>query len=168
MTDHSIPRRPKAASGAALTTLGAFLGVADDRAIGLAYAERGEPRARSYLLRATPRDWPVQLRLAVLEPDPVKAVALYEAVVRDNPGETAALVNLGSLYAQAGRTADAARLWTRALESNPATEEAVLNLSLIRPPDEARAILQHYLEFNPVSRKARERLASLSNPPRKQ
>jgi len=40
-------------------------------------------------------------------------------------------VNLGSIYASAGRLTDAARLWERALESNPATEEAVLN-SLFR------------------------------------
>jgi tetratricopeptide (TPR) repeat protein len=72
-------------------------------------------------------------------------------------------VNLGSLYAQAGRLADAARLWERALASNPATEEAVLNLSQVRPPAEARRILGRYLELNPVSQKARSRLGALAN-----
>ena len=50
-------------------------------------------------------------------------------------------------------------MWERALEANPALEEAVLNLAQIRPAGEARIILQRYLELNPVSRKARARLA---------
>ncbi len=161
MTDHSIPRRPTVAAPETSGTLFAFLGAADDRTVGLAYAELGDPRARQYLQRATPQDWHVQFRLAVLEPDPVRAAKLYESVLRENPGETAALVNLGSLYAQAGRVAEAGRLWDRALETNPAIEEAVLNLSLIRPPAESRAILQRYLALNPVSQKAKARLEAI-------
>jgi tetratricopeptide (TPR) repeat protein len=163
MTDHSIPRTQRPEASPASGTLVAFLGTADDRSAGLAYAELGDPRARQYLLRAIPQDWPVQLRLAVLEPDPSRAMKLYESVLRESPGDTAALVNLGSLYAQAGRLADAARLWERALASNPATEEAVLNLSQVRPPAEARRILDRYLELNPVSQKARSRLGALAN-----
>ena len=67
MTDHSIPRIAGAA--AAVPAAGAlvpFGGKGDDRAMGLAYAELGDKRAREYLLRAVPRDWPVLLRLAVL------------------------------------------------------------------------------------------------------
>lgn len=161
MTDHSIPRRQKVAAPPSAGSLVAFLGGADDRAAGLAYAELGDQRARPYLLRATPQDWPVRLRLAVLEPDPVRATKLYESLLRDNPGETAALVNLGSLYAQAGRLTEAGRLWDRALEANPAIEEAVLNLSQIRSPEDSRPILKRYLAFNPVSRKAQARLAAL-------
>ncbi len=163
MTDHSIPRRPIVTPPPAVGTLVTFLGTADDRAVGLAYAELGDPRGRPYLLRASPQDWPVLLRLAVLEPDPARAVKLYEAVLRDDPGEPAALVNLGSLYAQAGRSTDAVHLWERALEANPTIEEAVLNLTLIRPPAESRQILQRYLAINPVSTKAKARLAAIDS-----
>ena len=161
MTDHSIPKTPRVVAPPSAGTLVPFLGAADDRAVGLAYAELGDRRAGPYLQRAKPQDWPVLLRLAVLEPDPVRATKMYESVLRDNPGETAALVNLGSLYAKAGRLADAARVWQRALQANPATEEAVLNLSLIRPPEDSRRILQRYLALNPVSGKAKARLAEI-------
>jgi tetratricopeptide (TPR) repeat protein len=161
MTDHSIPRTPRVAAPLSAQTLVAFLGAADDRAAGLAYAELADARALRYLQRAMPQDWPVLLRLAVLEPDAVRAARLYESVLRDNPGETAALVNLGSLYAKSGRLTDAVRLWERALEANPATEEAVLNLSQIRPREDSLTILKRYLAVNPVSRKAQARLAAI-------
>jgi len=161
MTDHSIPKVPRSDAAPAPGALTAFLGVGDDRALGLAYAELGDRRAREHLLRATPQDWPVRLRLAVLERDAGHAMKLYESVLRDNPYEPAALVNLGSLLAQAGRTADAAGMWERALQANPAWEEAVLNLSQIKPANEARTVLSRYLELNPVSGKARARLAEV-------
>jgi tetratricopeptide (TPR) repeat protein len=161
MTDHSIPRKPRPAEPLGPDELVAFLGTADDRALGLAYEELGDRRAREYLQRAAPHDWLVQLRLAVLESEPVKAVKLYESVLKENPYETSALVNLGALYAQAGRTAEAGHLWERALKANPAIEEAVLNLSQIRAAGEAREILQRYLQVNPVSAKAQARLAAL-------
>ena len=161
MTDHSIPRIPRKTEPTEIGALTAFLGPADDRAVGLAYAELGDSRARQYLQRATPMDWPVLLRLAVLESDPLRAASLYESVLRGNPYETAALVNLGALYAQAGRLMDAGKLWERALDTNPAAEEAVLNLTQILAPDASRRILKRYLEFNPVSRKAQARLDAI-------
>lgn len=161
LTDHSIPRVPKPWLPPVAKDLGPFLGKADDRSLGLAYAELEDKRAREYLLRARPLDWAVRLRLAVLETDRVRATALYESVLKEKPGETAALVNLGSLYASAGRVEEAAALWERALAANPAIEEAVLNLSQIRPAAEAKKILDGYLELNPVSRAARARLAEI-------
>jgi tetratricopeptide (TPR) repeat protein len=163
MTDHRIPRVPQtpAANTALAGELAGFLGAADDRAKGLAYAELGDARAAELLRRAVPRDWPVRLRLAVLERDPGNAARLYESVLRDNPREPAALVNLGSLYAVAGRDAEAGQLWERALTVNPALEPAVLNLAKVRAADEARVILRRYLEVNPVSKNARARLAEL-------
>lgn len=156
MTDHGIVRSPgKTADRAALSV---FLGAADDRAWGLAYAETGSPRAREFLLRAQPADAPVLLRLAVLEPDPLRAAKLYEAVLRMEPGQVTALVNLGAIYAEQGRTAAAAKLWERALEANPAIEEAVTNLARISKPDAARTLLRRYLEFNPASPAARREL----------
>jgi tetratricopeptide (TPR) repeat protein len=135
MTDHSIPRVGKREAVPGAGALVPFLGSADDRALGLAYAELGDKRAREFLLRAAPRDWPVRLRLAVL--------------------------NLGSYLAGHGRTEEAGRLWERALVVNPALEEAVLNLAQIRPAAEARIVLRRYLEINPVSRRAKARLAEL-------
>jgi hypothetical protein len=168
MTDHSIPRSPhvKADSSSLSASAGggdlkAFLGVADDRALGLAYAERGDPRAREHLLRAEPRDAPVLLRLAVLEKDPGRAADLYRAVLKTNPGDTSALVNLGVLEGAAGNLKEAAALWDRALAANPGIEEAVLNLAQILPAAEARLRLREYLEFNPASSRVRERLAKL-------
>jgi Tfp pilus assembly protein PilF len=82
-------------------------------------------------------------------------------VLKQNPYATAALVNLGTFLAQQGRTAEAGKLWERALAANPGLEEAVLNLSLIRTAKEAQALLRRYLEVNPVSAKARQRLAEV-------
>ena len=69
--------------------------------------------------------------------------------------------DLGTHLARQGRTLEAGRLWDRALLTNPALEEAVLNLTQIRPPKDSRLLLQKYLEINPVSRKALSRLAEL-------
>ena len=162
MTDHSIPRAGHGGAAPDQKTLVPFLGKADDRALGLAYAELGDRRAKEYLLRAVPQDWPVRLRLAVLEPDAGKAARLYESVLRENPYEPAALVNLGTYLAQAGRFTEAGQFWERALRTNPALEEAVLNLAQVRPPKEARALLLRYLEFNPVSRKAQAAIAKIA------
>jgi tetratricopeptide (TPR) repeat protein len=131
------------------------LGTADDRAFGLAYSALGDRRARDYLLRAEPVDSEVKLRLAATETDERRAIVLYESVLRTSPGQTVALVNLGSLYANAGRLEDAGNLWERALAANPGIEAAVLNLARIRPPAEAKVILLHYLDFNPASVAAR-------------
>ena len=161
LTDHSIPRPPKPADKTTRTELASFLDLAGDRALGLAYAELGDPRARAHLLRAQPQDWLVRLRLALLEADPNRAAALYESVLKDRPGDTSALVNLGGIYATAGRLHEAGQLWERALQANPAIEEAVLNLAQIRPLAPAIAILNRYLILNPASPAARSRLAVL-------
>ncbi|MDQ2900826.1 MAG: hypothetical protein M3Y07_13660 [Acidobacteriota bacterium] len=157
LTDHSIPRVPQPSVPPTPGDLVVFAGTADDRAFGLAYYEVGDVRAREYLLRAKPADLPVRLRLAALEKDSRRAVALYESVLRENPGQTVALVNLGSLYAANGRVVEAGRLWERALATNPAIEEAVLNLAKIRPAAEAKSIIKRYLDVNPASAEARSR-----------
>lgn len=164
-TDHSIPReaarvRAKDAPGRPI----AFLGTVDDRALGIAYAEAGDSRALEFLLKAQPVDSEVRLRLAAVEPAPTRAAALYAAVLKSDPANTTALVNLGALYGAAGRASDAAALWKRALETNPALEGAALNLSRVLPRPEARAVLERYLSFNPGSRAVRERLEALSPP----
>ncbi|MDE3167048.1 MAG: hypothetical protein KGN36_14680 [Acidobacteriota bacterium] len=153
MTDHGIERRP--GERAERSVLTAFLGTADDRAWGIAYAETGSPLAREYLSRSQPADAAVLLRLAVLEPDRVRAARLYEAALRSEPAQVTALVNLGAIYAQQDRTPAAVKLWERALEANPAIEEAVLNLARVLKPDTAHTLLRRYLQFNPGSPAAR-------------
>ncbi len=151
-TDHSIPKTAKASTAPANTDLRPFFGRADDRSLGLALAELGDNRAREYLLRAEAQDWPVRLRLAASEPEPARAAKLYASVLRDNPAEPAALVNLGSLLAKNGQFEEAAKLWERALIVNPAIEQAVLNLLQIRSGPEANTILERYRRINPSSR----------------
>ena len=162
MTDHSVPRFPRHSEPPKKGDLVAFVGEASDRSLGLAYAEIGDGRAREYLLRAKPGDWRVRFRLATLELNPERAAALYESLLIGNPGEPVALVNLGSLYATTGRTKAAAALWVRALEANPAIEEAALNLSKVLPEPEATDLLRRYLAVNPTSLSARERLATMT------
>ena len=157
LTDHSISARRRDGS----KELIAFLGADDARARGLAYAEFGDARASGYLLRAKPVDAEVRLRLAASEGDAGRAATQYELVLREKPAQTVALVNLGSLYARAGRVAEAARLWERALEANPGIEEAALNLARISKPEKAKVVLQRYLEFNPGSTAARKAINSL-------
>ena len=160
MTDHWI-RRDSRRTNSPARELRAFLGESDDRALGLAYAEVGDARARQYLQRAQPVDAAVLLRLAVLEQNPKGAMEKYEAVLRKDHANPVALVNLGGLYAQAGRIEDATQVWKRALAVNPATEAAVLNLARIRPRAEARAVVEEYLRFNPGSAAARAALVAL-------
>ncbi|MCU1326279.1 MAG: tetratricopeptide repeat protein [Bryobacterales bacterium] len=148
VTDHSIPGKRRTAAGE--PALIAFRGTADDRALALGYAELDDPRAGEYLKRARPADAAVLLRLNQ-----------YEAVLRTEPSNTTALVNLGVIHASAGKTADAAALWRRALEANPAIEGASLNLAKISPPTEARVILRRYLTFDPGSVAVRSALESL-------
>ena len=163
MTDHRIQRSSRQSPAAANQPreLQAFLGESDDRQLGLAYAEVGDPRAREYLLRAKPADASVLVRLATLETNPILAKEKYEQALREEPANPVALVNLGALYAQSGRIEDAARMWNRALEANPAIEGAALNLARIRPRAQARAVLKRYLLFNPDSAAARAALDAL-------
>lgn len=151
-TDHSIRRLPGARVAARSSgELIALLGKSDDRGLGLAYAELEDARALPFLRRASPADAPVLLRLAAFENDPGRAAEMYRQVLREEPANTIALVNLGVLYASASRTQDAAVLWQRALETNPALEGAALNLARVSPAPDARRILDRYLSFNPGS-----------------
>lgn len=164
MTDHGIPRDPHRAIAPAkkgVAELRAFAGIADDRSLGLAYAETGDSRARQYLLKAVPADAPVLVRLALLEQDPGRAALLYARALRAEPFNSVALVNLGVLRAREGRLGEAAQLWRRALETNPAIEPSALDLAKISPPEEARVILRRYLAFNPDSSAARVQLSSI-------
>lgn len=164
-TDHSIPRDARRSRAKDVPRgLVAFLGISDNRGMGIAYAEAGDSRAREFLRNAQPVDNEVRLRLAGVEPDPTRAAALYAAVLSSDPANTTALVNLGAIYGAAGRGSEAAALWKRALETNPALEGAALNLSRVLPRADARSVVERYLGFNPGSKAARERLEELARP----
>jgi tetratricopeptide (TPR) repeat protein len=163
-TDHGIVRAvARQLSPSPRRDLVALVGTADTRSLALAYAEIGDARARNLLARAEPADADVLLRRAAIEPDPRRAAVLYETVLRVDPRRPAALVNLGAIYAKAGKYREAARLWETALEVNPAIEGAALNLAQIYPAGRALAVLNRYLEFNPGSTSVRKRVAELKS-----
>jgi hypothetical protein len=130
-TDHTISRLSQSTGPLRLTAL---IGSAGDRELGLAYAERNDPRARELLSRATPKDAPVLIRLAGYEQERQRAAALYEAALKLEPYNTAALVNLGTLYAQADRSTDAEGLWRRALGADLLNHAALTNLEKLYEP----------------------------------
>jgi tetratricopeptide (TPR) repeat protein len=108
--------------------------------MGLAYAEIGvragnrRQQAEAIgLLSAAQADAEVQARLADLEEragNPRRAVELYRAALRQDPGSMLALVNLGRLYGSSGLLEQAIGLWREALKRNPCQEEANANLEI--------------------------------------
>jgi len=153
-TDHTISRLPQKN---ATPRLVALIGTAGEREFGLAYAELNDPRAHDLLTRATPRDAPVLVRLAAYEANSIKAAALYEAALKTEPYNLTALVNLGTLYAQAGRAPEAENLWNRALESDLLNQAARMNLEKlygqspfeIWAPEKTGIVWRHDNAFSP-------------------
>jgi hypothetical protein len=142
-TDHSIPRNAQRSASKTATPwkLRPFT-AADrgDRELGLAYAEvgvrTGDRRQQAEairLLTAAPQDAEVQVRLADLQEragNPGRAVALYQAALRQDPNAVVALVNLGRLYGSGGLLDRAIALWREALQRNPCLAEAGTNLRI--------------------------------------
>lgn len=183
-TDHSIPRRAGAppVSAAVERRLEPFWGGVDrrDRALALAVVAMTEAsittsasvrREALDLLTtaaaANPRDWPVVAQLAQFQDrsgQPDRAVPLYERVIAGDASNGAALINLGSLYAQRGRLSDAIPLWQRALARNPALTQARLNLAVAQLQQGDReagiASLRLALHYDPDSEGARRLLKS--------
>jgi tetratricopeptide (TPR) repeat protein len=142
-TDHSIPRIPgraQAQPAASWKLRGFSAADSGDRELGLAYAEVGvrtgnrQQQAEAIrLLTAAPLDAEVQVRLADLEEragNSSRALALYQAALRQAPNEVVALVNLGRLYGSSGLLDQAIALWREALKSNPCLAEAGANLQI--------------------------------------
>jgi tetratricopeptide (TPR) repeat protein len=108
--------------------------------LGLAYAETairtGDPRQQAEairLLMAAPPDAELQVRLADLQEragNPGRALALYQAALRQDPHAVVALVNLGRLYGSNGLLDEAITLWREALKHNPCLAEAGTNLQI--------------------------------------
>jgi tetratricopeptide (TPR) repeat protein len=142
-TDHSIPRRTRAALTQAADSwrLRGFSSAdTGDRELGLAYAEiyltTGDERQRGEairLLAAAPSDAEVELRLANLYDrtgNSERALPLYQSALRKNPNALPALVNLGRLYGAGGQLKAAIELWRTALQDNPCLPEAGINLQI--------------------------------------
>ncbi|MGH9661808.1 MAG: tetratricopeptide repeat protein [Bryobacteraceae bacterium] len=175
-TDHSIPRRPRAARATADRTLAPFGGgAAAPRDLGLAYAQLAlresdaAVRERAFtLLRDAPPDTQVLLYLAELHKaasDSARAAALYQQVLRADPAQVTASVALGALLMERGETAEAIRLWKDALARSPGLQLVRMNLALAQlgqgDAASAEANLRKAVELNPALEVARKLLDGL-------
>jgi tetratricopeptide (TPR) repeat protein len=98
--------------------------------------------------------------------DDAHAFPLYEQVWRMDKTQYAAAAALGAYQMQRGNVAAAIEFWRAALAVNPAMTLVRVNLAsaLLRTGqvDEAKAMLEKALEFNPVSQEARALLPATS------
>ena len=96
------------------------------------------------LLTAASQDAEVQVRLGDLQEragNPVRAVELYRAALRQDPNAVVALVNLGRLYGSSGHLDEAIALWREALKHNPCLAEAGANLQIaLRAKNDAAGV----------------------------
>ncbi|HXJ42498.1 MAG TPA: tetratricopeptide repeat protein, partial [Bryobacteraceae bacterium] len=146
-TDHSIPRRPAAASKAASTNclIEPFAGAPEpERDLALAYAqvaiEKNDPvcgtRAFELLRKLeplNPRDPAILVQLAYLydlRSKEAEAAALYERALESDPGQVTAAINLGAVLSKTGRVDRAMQLWKETLMRSPGAETASVNLAL--------------------------------------
>jgi hypothetical protein len=181
-TDHSIRRRPDARR--TIPSPEADLvpfrgGAASPRDLGLAYAMVGRREQNAlYLDRAFrllrqavadgARDPQTLVYLAELyrgRRDDANALPLYEEAWRTDRSQYAAAAALGAYRMQRGNLEEAIRLWKQALAISPALPLTRLNLAAAQwnsgHGDEAQAILQQALEFNPAFQEARELLSKI-------
>ena len=116
-----------------------------------------------------PRDITVLAQLAQLyeragQED--RAQTLYERVLRLDPAETAAAVNLGGHLMKRGQAAAAVALWESALRRNPGLMEARLNLAVARfragEREAAEAELKQALDWEPDHPAARRLLGEMT------
>jgi Tfp pilus assembly protein PilF len=100
--------------------------------------------------------------------DDAHALPIYEQAWRMDRTQYAAAAALGAYQMQRGNFAGAIEFWRAALASNPAMTLVRVNLAtaLLRTGqvEEAKAMLEKALEFNPVSLEARELLRSIPGP----
>jgi tetratricopeptide (TPR) repeat protein len=169
-TDHSIPRRPRAADAAPLpgTDLVVFGGArAAPRDLALAYAiaasrshdDAQQARALALLQQAAhnaPDDVEVLLYLAELYRNRNQedlAVPLYQRAIALDPSQVTAPVGLGGIMMQRGQYREAIRLWQDALSRNAGLELVRINMAIAqwRSGDlpAAESTLVRAVELNP-------------------
>ena len=178
VTDHWIKKRisnqrlPLATSGE-LEPIGGF--VADDRDLGLAYAQmaaRGNKadgeRAMALLQRAehtesgAKRDHELHAQLGFLKQmngQPSDAIEEYEMALQADPFSYLAGGDLALLKAAQHQYPEALRLWKAVFDHDPAQVEAGMNLAVVEcglgERDASLAILDRLLEFSPDHQKAK-------------
>jgi tetratricopeptide (TPR) repeat protein len=120
------------------------------------------------LVRRSPSNVPFLTRLAEAEVAAGETAAGLETIRRAvalNPGLDLLHTSAGSLYARAGRNADAQREWETALELNPRAAPAWLGLAQIaadsRPPGDELAILSRAERAGTRSAAIQARMAQL-------
>jgi Flp pilus assembly protein TadD len=173
-TDHAIPRFADSPASGGKDDLVPASGRPGDRETGLAWARIGNARhdeaalrrARDLLDRAYEQGASDGELLAVLAfltdraGDSSRAAQLYEQVLRTDPAQTEAVMNLGSSYATAGRLDDAVELWQDVARRNPGLESVWIKLAsayLVRG-ERARALdaAKTCLTYHPDSAGARD------------
>lgn len=175
-TDHAIPRAarsPDAALSGERRLVSFWKTPVEDRDLGMAYAvvaarESGfQDRALELLRKAD--DVPALSQLAQIYDrlgDEEKAMALCERILRAEPTQAAAAINLGTYRMQRGRAREAMRLWEDALTRNPALSAASVNLAVAQiragAAAAARATLVKALEYEPDHEMARRLLKDLN------
>ena len=183
-TDHSIRRRqsPKTGVPAADAALVRFDGAtAGARDLGMAYAMAGRREQNTtYLDRAFAllreavaaggADAPAIANLAEFyrnRKDDAHALPLYEQAWRMDPTQAPVAAALGAYQMQRRNLGEAIQLWNRTLAIDPAMVlvRANLAVALVRTgrADQARAVMQKALEFNPSFQPARD---FLQTPPK--
>jgi predicted CXXCH cytochrome family protein len=187
VTDHWIKRRISnervaLATGEELEAIGAA--VADDRDLGLAYAqmaERGNQHAGSRAIslleqaehaeKGARQDHTLHEQLGFLEQlngQPATAAEEYQMALEADRYSSLAAGDLALLKAEAHQYEEASRLWKRAFDNDPSQVGAGMNLAIVEcglgERAAAQATLNRILEFSPDDRKAaamaREILAS--------
>ena len=178
VTDHWIKKRisnerlPLATSGD-LETVGGVL--ADDRDLGLAYAqmaERGNPAAGERALKLLRQaeseskdardDHELHTQLGFLEQmsgHPSVAAEEYQTALGTDPFDEVAAGDLALLKAGQHQYLEAARLWKMVFDRDPAEAGAGMNLAIVEcglgHRDSALAALDRLLTFSPDDGKAR-------------
>jgi predicted CXXCH cytochrome family protein len=180
-TDHSIPRRPRAAAapppadGELVAFGGAF---ASPRDLALAYAivasrpaGGGKERAQHLLEAAaekSPGDTEVLLYLAEIYRNAGlddRAIPLYRRAMRLDPAQLTALVGLGGIQFDRKDDREAIRLWQDALTKNPGLVMVGTNLALAywRTGDlaSAESTIRKVIDRSPGFQPARDLLKRL-------
>lgn len=147
-TDHSIPRRPRVASKAAVKLIPFPGSRAGEREIFLAEAQRALRDNTAAPTAPSNDDAEVLVYRAELHKranEYEKAVPLYEAALARDANQVTAHAALGAIAMERGDAAGAARHWRNALARSPGLPLVRMNLALAllelgRKPEAAREI----------------------------
>jgi len=177
-TDHSIPRRPRAAveppSEAELVPFGG--GTASTRDLALAYAIAAvrqpnllDRRRALRLLEAAERnshdDFEVLMYLAEIYRNggqEARAIPLYRRAMQLDPAQVTASAGLGAILFERGEYTEAIRLWQDALSKNAGLVLVATDLAMAQwrtgDRDAAESTLRRTIDLSPAFQPARDLL----------